>query len=182
MMRKYLFLVVTSICLLTISCNSPAPQRYFDVAVLSANMISDFGGRLEYELDNPSATLLEGTKDQTRPMKRSEIIEEKIKIIEEHLEDIKDLKETSDSHYILQASIALHEYMIPVYKTEYVQLAKLYDSGAPIQDIRSYQQSIWGKYGTRFSQLFDALTDAGKKYATKHDLKVNWDVKTSPTL
>jgi hypothetical protein len=72
--------------------------------------------------------------------------------------------------------------MIPVYKTEYVQLAKMYDTGSPIEEIRSYQRSIWGKYGNRFSQLFDELTNAGKKYATKHEIKVNWDVKTSPDL
>lgn len=181
MIRKY-FLVAICISLLTSSCNSPKPERYFDVAVLSANMISDFGGRLEYEFENPSVTLVEGTKDQTRPMKRSEIIEGKIKIIEEHLEDIKDLKETYDSREILKASIALHEYMLPVYKTELVQLAKLYDTGAPIDEIRKYQWSIWGKYGTRYGQLFDALTNAGKKYAAKHDIKVNWDIKTSPDL
>src|SRR6185312_153369 len=97
MMSKYLFLAATCISLLTSSCNSPAPQRYFDVAVLSANMISDFGGRLEYEMEHPSVTLLEGTKDQTRPMKRSEIIDQKINIVEDHLKDIKDLKETDDS-------------------------------------------------------------------------------------
>ena len=145
-------------------------------------MISDFGGRLEYEMANPSVTLLEGTKDQTRPMKRSEIIEEKIKIVEDHLKDVKDLRETDDSRGILEASIALHEFVLPVFKTEYVQLAKLYDSGAAKEEIASYQQSIWDKYGNRFSQLFDALTDAGKKYATKHEIKVTWDVKTSPTL
>jgi hypothetical protein len=104
-MRKFLLPAVVCIYLLTISCNSPKPERYFDVAVLSANMLSDFGGRLEYELDNPSVTLVEGTKDQTRPMKRSEIIEEKIRIIEDHLKDIKDLRETADSRSILKASI-----------------------------------------------------------------------------
>ena len=182
MMKKYLFLAATCISLLTISCNAPDPQRYFDVAVLSANMISDFGGRLEYELANPSVTLVEGTKDQTRPMKRSEIMEQKIKFVEDHLKDIKDLKETDDSRDILKASISLHEYTIPIFKTEYVQLAKLYDDEAPKEEIATYQQAIWEKYGNRFGQLFDALTEAGKKYATKHDIKVNWDVKTSPTL
>jgi len=181
MMKKHLFLAATCISLLTISCN-PKPQRYFDVAVLSINMISDFGGRLEYEMENPSVTLVEGTKDQTRPMKRIEIIEEKIKIVEDHLKDVKDLKETDESRDILKASIALHEYVLPVFKTEYVQLARLYDSGAAKEEIISYQQSIWNKYGNRFSQLFEALTDAGKKYAAKHEIKVNWDVKTSPTL
>jgi hypothetical protein len=181
MMTKYLFLA-TAISSLLISSCSPKPERYFDVAVLNANMISDFGGRLEYELEHPSATLLEGTKDQTRPMKRSEIIEDKVKIVEEHLSDIKDLKETDDSRDILKASIALHEYVLPVFKAEYKQLAGLYDNGAPKEEIATYQQSIWDKYGNRFSQLFDALTSAGKKYATKHDIKVNWDVKTSPDL
>lgn len=181
MMSKYLFLAATCISLLIASCN-PKPQRYFDVAVLSANMISDFGGRLEYELEHPSVTLLEGTKDQTRPMKRSEIIEEKIKIVEDHLKDIKDLNETDDARDILKASIALHEYTLPVFRTEYVQLAKLYDTGAAQEDIAGYQKSIWDKYGNRFSQLFDALTDAGKKYATRHDIKVTWDVQTSPNL
>jgi hypothetical protein len=180
-MRKYLFLATVISSLLISSC-APKPERYFDLAVLSANMISDFGGRLEYEMEHPSVTLLEGTKDQTRPMKRSEIIENKIQYVEEHLNDIKGLKETDDSRDILKASISLHEYVLPVFKTEYKQLAGLYDNGASKEDIAAYQQSIWEKYGSRFSQLFDALTSAGKKYAGKHDIKVNWDVKTSPDL
>jgi hypothetical protein len=181
MMKKYVFLATAIICLLFSSC-SPKPEKYFDVAVLNANMVSDFGGRLEYELEHPSVTLVEGTKDQTRPMKRSEIIENKIQIVEEHFNEIKALKETDDSRDILKASIALHEYVLPVFKTEYRQLAGLYDNGAAKEEIATYQQSIWDKYGKRFSQLFEALTDAGKKYASKHDIKVNWDVKTSPDL
>jgi hypothetical protein len=68
----------------------------------------------------------------------------------------------------------LHEYVLPVYKTEYQQLAKLYDKGASKKEIQSLTQSIHDKYYPGFDELFNKLTTTAKAFAEKHNIKVNW--------
>ncbi len=81
----------------------------------------------------------------------------------------------------MQASIALHEFVLPVYRNEYQQLAKLYDDGAAKEKIEALASGIGTKYGPGVAVLFERLTAAGKAYASKHDIKVKWDVRTSPS-
>jgi hypothetical protein len=181
-MKKFIVFPVLIFCYsLFTSCNTATPENYFDIAVLNSNMIAGFANEgLQRELDNPTVKLVEGTKDQTIPMKRKEIIDSKIQFIEPNLEKIKQLKQTDDTKDMLQASLALYEYVLPVYKNEYQQLAELYDEGAPGDQIQSLEQSISNKYFPKFQELFNNLVIAGKTYAEKHDIKVNWDIHTSP--
>jgi hypothetical protein len=144
-------------------------------------MMHGFAGEgLQRELDYPSVKLVEGTTNQTEPMKRKEIIDNKIQYVETNLDKIKRLKETDDSKDLLQASRALHEYVLPVYKNEYRQLATLYDEKVSEGQTQSLAQSIRDKYYQGFGERFDKLTAAGKLYAEKHHIQVNWDIKTSP--
>ena len=185
-MKKYLLLLLLYYLLiyyflLFTSCNTRTPENYFDVAVLNCNMMHGFADDgMQRELESPTVKLVEGTKDQTAPMKRIEIVDAKIKFVETNLQKIKQLKPTDDTKDMLQASLALHAYVLPVYKTEYRQLAGLYDAGAPAGEIESLQQSIDEKYYPGFVELSDKLTAAAKPYAEKHHIQVNWDVHTSP--
>jgi hypothetical protein len=113
-------------------------------------------------------------------MKRKEIIDDKIQMLEAIREKLKSLKETGDTRDILRTSSALYDYVLPVYKNEYMELARLYDENAPKESIDAFTQSISDKYYTGYEQLFQKLTLAGKSFAIKHDIKVNWDVQTSP--
>jgi hypothetical protein len=97
-----------------------------------------------------------------------------------NLEELEGLKETDDTKDILQAFLALHKYVLPVYKNEYQQLAKLYDENAPKESIQAYAKSMYDKYFSTFATLHDKLTAAGKVYAEKHKINVNWDIRTSP--
>jgi hypothetical protein len=181
-MKRFIAFPVLIFCYsLFTSCNTATPENYFDIAVLNSNMITGFANEgLQRELDNPTVKLVEGTKDQTAPMKRKEIIDDKIHFIEPNLEKIKQLKQTDDTKDMLQASLALYEYVLPVYKNEYQQLARLYDEGAPREQIQSLEQSISNKYFPKFQELFNNLVAVGKTYAEKHNIKVNWDIHTSP--
>ena len=114
-------------------------------------------------------------------MKRNEVVDNDIASLETNFEKVKKLKKTDDTGDILQASVALYEYVLPVYKTEYQQLGKLYDEGAPREQIDSLAQSIETKYGPGFAKLFDRLTAAGKPYAARHGIKVDWGVSTEPS-
>lgn len=162
-------------CCLFTACNTATPERYFDLAVLNCNMITNFSDDgLVRELESPSMKLAEGTKDQAAPMKRKEVIDTKIHFLEENLHKLKDLKETPDTKEMLQTSITLNEFVLPVLKTEYQQLAKLYDEGASKEATQSLALAIHNKYFPRFNELFTKLMGIGKSYAERHDIKVNW--------
>ena len=167
-------------CLLLVSCEMATPENCFDRVVLNCNIMHGFAGSgLRRQLESPSVKL--GANGQTVPMARKEVIDNAITSLETNFEKVKKLKETDDTRDILRASVALYEYVLPVYKTEYQQLAKLYDEGAPREQIDSFAQAIETKYGPGFAKRFDQLTAAGKPYAERHGIKVNWDVSTEPS-
>lgn len=173
MKKNTLFLLLS--CSVFFACNTATPENYFDEAVLNSNMLVGFANNgLSRELESPSVKLKEGTTDQTVPMPRKEVIGNKITYIESSFEKVKKLKETDDTKDIVQASVALYEYVLPVYKNEYLQLAKLYDDNASPETIQSFTQSIHDKHASKFEELYNKLIEDGKVYAAKHNIKVNW--------
>lgn len=176
-----LFLCAAFCCVLA-SCEDASPQTCFDRAVLNCNMISDCASKgLLRQLESPSVKLTDAKTGASAPMKRREVIDDKIAFIEQSLAKVRKLRQTDDTRDIVQASIALHEYVLPVYRNEYQQLAKLFDDGAAKAEINALASAISTKYGPGVAALFDRLTTAGKAYAARHDIKVRWDVRTSPS-
>ena len=169
-------------CCLFASCDNATPHDYFDRAVLNSNFIQGFAGKgLQSQLDSPSVKLTDAKTGASAPMKRKEVVDDKIASIEQSLAKVKKLKETEDTKDIVQASIALHEYVLPLYRNEYQQLAKLYDDGAAKAQIEALASAIATKYRAGYEALSDRLTAAGKPYAARHDIKVVWDIQTSPS-
>ena len=123
MKKNTLFLLAINLAILLLTaCNMALPENYFDQAVLNCNMMMGFAGEgLERQLEQPTVKLVEGSKDQTAPMKRKEVIEDKINFLDRAYATIKNLKETGDTKDMLHASVALYDYVLPVYKTEYLQ-------------------------------------------------------------
>jgi hypothetical protein len=180
-MKTITILPLCSFCFYIFPSCSTTPENYFDIAVLNCNMMHGFASNgLQRELESPSVKLVEGTTDQTAPMKRKEIIDSKIEFITSAMEKVKSLKATEETKNMLQASVALYEYVLPVYKNEYQQLAKLYDDGAPDDQLQAMEKTIEEKYYPNFEVLFNQLTTEAKPYAAKNNINVNWDVKTSP--
>lgn len=168
-------LLFYSCCLILISCGTVPPEKYFSIAVLNTNLLFGFANNGMYrQLESPSLKL--GEDHGTVVMKRSEIINEKIKSIEESYEKVKDLKVTEETEEIIKASIALYEYVLPVYKNEYTQLAESLDKGIPEDKIQSESRAIHDKYYSGFTELNNNLISAGKLYAEKNNIKVNWGV------
>lgn len=147
-------------CLLFINCNPVTPEKYFIISVLNTNMLSGFATN--------------GMLRQMGPPSAGEEINSKIKFLEENYEKVRDLKETDDTKDMIKASLALYEYVLPVYKTEYVQLAGLVDKGAPEDQIESFDKSVQEKYYSQYKVLYDKLITIGKAYAAKNNIKVNW--------
>lgn len=169
-------------CLLS-SCNMATPQNYFDRAVLNCNLMHGFAGRgMQRELANPSVKLADAKTGATVALKRKEIVDGKAHALETNFEKIKQLKETDDTREVVRASLALYAYVLPVYKTEYQELARLYDEGAAREQIEAKEQFITAKYAAGFQTLSDQLTSVAKPYAARHNIKVKWDVATSPSF
>ncbi|MBL8006886.1 MAG: hypothetical protein JNJ56_05100 [Ignavibacteria bacterium] len=174
-MKKIIPPVITVIYFIMITgCSSVTPEKYFDIAVLNTNLLSGFAGNGMYrQLESPSVKL--GDNNETVPMKRSEIINSKIKFLEENYEKLKGLKETEDTKEMIQASAALYEYVLPVYKKDYSNLAGLFDNGAPDEQVRKESQVINDKYFSTYDELYKKLISIGKVYAERHSIKVNWN-------
>lgn len=180
-MKRLIVPISLLCCVLFSSCRKATPQDTFNTAVLNANLLHGFAGRgLQMQLEQPSIKLTGQNMDQQVPMKRAEVIDGKIQAAEEALGKIRKLPVDADSGVMIGASVALHEFVLPVYRNEYAKLAKLYDSGAPPDEIRALEQDIATKYQAKFAELHEALTAAGKAYAAKHGIQVQWHVRTSP--
>ena len=156
-----------------VNCSKTTPEQYFGIAVLNTNLITGFAGSgMSRQLESPSVKT--GENNQTVAMKRNEVMKDKINSISENFEKVKDLKETEDTKEMIGASLALYEFVLPVYKTDYSELAKLYDDGASKEVTESKTKEIYDKYFSRYNELYDNLIRIGKVYAEKNNIKVHW--------
>lgn len=172
-MKKYILTALVFCSILFTACNTATPEKYFDVAVLNSNMLSGFAseGQLR-QLESPSAKM--DDKGQVVAEKRVEELNTKIQFLEKNYKEVKDLKETDDAKDMLQHSVALYDYVLPVYKNEYTQLATAYDKGAAKEEVQHLALAIHEKYAAKYEVLYNNLIAAGKLYAAKHNIKVNW--------
>mgnify|MGYP003621183780 CR=1 FL=1 len=136
-----LYLLLSGSTLILNSCSTP-PEKYFGTAVLNTNLLIGFAGDgFSRQLESPSA-MLSGDNGEISEMKRSEVVSSKIKQTEENLDKVESLRETDDTKDMINASLALYKYVLPVYKNEYVELAELYDNGASKEQIQQKTKSI----------------------------------------
>lgn len=163
------------VCAVFSACSNPPPDKYFQIAVLNTNLLVGFAddGHLR-ELESTSVKLSEDNIEIA--MKRSEIVDFKITSIEETFEKLKELKSTDDpvTDDMLKASKELYDFVIPVYKNEYKELAELYDNSAGSEQTEAYSKSIHEKYFPEYKQLYDNLIRTGKLFADRNNIKVNW--------
>jgi hypothetical protein len=179
MKRNITALLIT--CITLFSCTSATPEEYFGQAVLNCNYLFGFAGSgMERELSSPSEKLIDEKTLATAPMKRAEVVKARMERVEEHFAKVKKLSSTDETKDMLTASIALYDFVLPVYKNEYTQLAVLYDNGASVDKIEALEKTIREKYEEKFVQLYDKVWDAGKIYAVKHGMKVK-EVNPSPS-
>lgn len=177
-MKNPLIPLIVVSCLVS-SC-SERPDQVFAQAVLNLNMIHGFAGRaMEEELKHPSVKLAANGKD-TVTMTRKEVVEDKLRFVEQAHAKVKKIRGTEDSRTMLQASLAVYEYVLPVLRSEYQELAALYDGGADQAKIEALSRSIHERHFRAFQEKMDAVVAAAKPYADRHGIKVDWGVSTSP--
>ncbi len=174
-----LFLIL-SFTLILSSCGNPPPDQLFARVVLNCNLLFGFAGSgMQRELASPSVKLTDERTGATAPMTRAEVIKTKLATVEENYGKVKALSSNEETKEMLSAAITLYEFVIPVYKNEYSQLATLYDEGAPPDKIAALEKTIQEKYGAKFQELYSAVGATGKAYAAKHNIPVR-EVNPAP--
>ena len=178
-MKKTIALLLTACCLLA-GC-SHSPQEYFEQAALNCNLMYGFAGSYELKRDlaTPQEKLVDEKTMKMAPMKRAEVVKDKLTIVEENFAKVKELSATDDNKEMLTASTELYEFVLPVYKNEYTQLAALYDENAPADKIDAAAKNITDKYAAKFEELYNAVIKTGTAYAEKHGIPVR-QVNPSP--
>jgi len=158
------------------SCAEPA-DKFFATAILNTNTINDFAtptlaGHINAETKEfPDIPSSKKNGDEAGKM-----VENKILYMEKSLNDIKALSANSDDRKVIkEKSIALYEFVIPVYKNEYTNYAKLCDSKADETQKEALAQSIEQKYGPTFEKMYTDLMETGKTFATENNLNVDWN-------
>lgn len=169
-MKKLVF-VFASIILLA-SC-SHTPREYFDQAALNCNLLYGFAG---YEIKRDLVSVQERLADEKtmkmEPVTRASVVKEKLARVEENYEKVKNLGSNDEAAEMLKASAALYEFVIPVYKNEYAQLAALYDENAPAEKIAAAEKNITDKYAAKFEELYNNVIKTGTAYAEKNGIEV----------
>ncbi|WP_316820531.1 hypothetical protein [Pedobacter gandavensis] len=159
------------------SCNlNTSPDQFFGVAVLNTNTITDFGtDRLAQHIQAETKEFADRPESKKNGDEATTFVNNKVLYMEKVLKDIKELPENEDTKEIKDLSLSIYEYVIPVYKNEYTNYAKLCDSKGPEDQKQKIILDIEKKYVPKFEDKFALLLEKGKAYAEKHDLNVKWD-------
>lgn len=166
---------VTLVALLQ-SC-SETPDRFFGVAILNTNTISDFGTPvLAKHINDETIEFADIPSSKKKGDEAQKNLENRILYMEKSLNDIKALSGSGQERKdIKEQSIALYEFVIPVYKNEYTAYAKLCDTKASQEEKDQIIKSIEQKYNAGFEKRYAALLTSGKAFASDNNLNVNWD-------
>jgi uncharacterized protein YcfL len=168
------------VCFLLAGCSSKTPRQYFEQASLNCNLLYGFAGyELKRDLSMPQEKLVDEKTMKMAPVTRTETVKEKLVRVEENYEKVKALGSSDDSKEMINASLALYEFVLPVYKKEYVELAALYDGNAEAGKIEAATKNITDKYAAKFEELYNNVVKSGTSYAEKHGIEVR-TVNPSP--
>ena len=179
---KKIIAPLLAICWLLVSCNTATPREYFERAALNCNALYGLADyEIKRDLSMPNEKLVDEKTMKTEPMKRAEVVKDKLARVEEYYQNVKNLGSNPDADAMLKASITLYEFVIPVYKNEYTQLAKLYDENAPTEKIEALTKEINSKYAAKFEELYNNVITTGTSYAEKNGIEVR-QVNPSPKL
>lgn len=176
-----LFTAKLSIALLIVlsvflqSCSETA-DKFFGVAVLNTNTITDFGTPiLAKHINDETIEFPDIPSSKKKGDEAIKHIQNNILYMEKTLKDIKALSANDESRKVIkEQSIALYELVIPVYKNEYTAYAKLCDDKAPQAQKDEIIKSIEQKYNAAFEKQYAALLSNGKTFAKDNNLNVDW--------
>ncbi|AMR31658.1 hypothetical protein A0256_09595 [Mucilaginibacter sp. PAMC 26640] len=173
---KFSLALLLTCSLLMQSCSEPA-DKFFDVAVLNTNTIVDFGTpKLAKHINDETTEFPDIPSSKKKGDEASIYVKNNILFMEKALKDIKALTANDDHRKaIKEQSVALYEFVIPVYQNEYTAYAKLCDAKASQAQKDEIIRSIEEKYSAQFEKHYAALLSKGKAFAKDNNLNVTWN-------
>lgn len=168
------FLIIFSVSMQ--SCSEPADQ-FFATAVLNTNSINDFATPiLAKHINDETTEFPDIPSSKKNGDEAGKMVQNNILYMEKSLKDIKALNANSDDRKAIKdKSIALYEFVIPVYKNEYIKYAQLCDTKADQTKKDELSNAIEQKYGAQFEKKYAELLETGKIFAKKNNLNVDFN-------
>lgn len=176
-MKTKLFLFATIVVLFT-SCNFDGASSYFGKTALNTNLLSGFGSEdFKHLIGSKEANQLVIYDAEYNWVLQDKIVPSletsTIPSIEKAIEDVKSLKETSDTKEMIERSLALYNYALEKHKNEYIEFGKLVDSGASKIDIELTMLNFDQQYLEEFWELHTSLMDVAIPYAEANGIEVS---------
>lgn len=175
-LTRYCALALLVILSLSIqSCAEPA-DKFFATAILNTNTITDFATpTLAKHINDETTEFPDIPSSKKNGDEAVKMVQNNILYMEKSLNDIKALNANSDDRKaIKEKSLALYEFVIPIYKKEYINYAKLCDGKADQAKKDDLELLIEQKYGAKFEMMYTDLVNIGKAFAEKNNLNVDW--------
>ncbi|KEQ30824.1 hypothetical protein N180_18590 [Pedobacter antarcticus 4BY] len=177
--KSYLKLPIFSLlmlCVLLLNSCAETPDKFFGVAVLNTNIVTDFATpRLAKHISDTTTEYPDIPSSKKNGDEAVSYLGNKILYMEKVVKDIKGLTENSSTKEIIKESLDLYAYVLPVYKNEYMAYAKLCDAKGSKEEKEAMSRKIEDKYAETFETKYISLMEKGKAYADKHNLNVKWD-------
>ena len=177
-MKTKLTLII-SLFLLLQSCNFHKPNDYFGRTTFNVNGLS-LVGRTHFEemiLGKELFSLYAFIDGKGQKTDNCELYVKTVIIpsLEDTIKKIKELKPTSDTKEMIEASIDLFNFILEKYNTDYIKIAKLIDANSDKKIIEEaivkFEEDNFPIIGTKVDRLFKI----SKPYAKKHNLNVIWE-------
>lgn len=169
-------LYTLSFCLLFLSACSESPEKFFDITILNTNVLNDFASpTLARHINDETKEFPDIPSSKKNGTEAATTVQNKILYLEQSLAKIKALSPSGDEEKAIQNQAAkVYEMVLPVYKNEYINYAKLCDAKGSEEDKKAAAIQIEEKYAAAFEKAYADLLEKGKAYASKHNIQVNW--------
>ena len=178
-MKKISLLFIS--CVLLFSCK-PSADEYFGQAALNCNTFARFGS---YEIKEFLAGPPQKYNADKKAMESSSFQEyfkdRCLNNAVENYDKVKSLPITDETRSMITASLALYEFCVSKYQTDYMQIAKMKDDNRPQPEIDAALQKFDDTNLQEFAKKYDGAWSEGIVYAKAHGIEVK-TVNTSPQL
>ena len=142
-----------------------------ELVTTNLKMVEGFAGdKLSAAMANLPASSKTGNGEQYT---RESFIQEKIAASKQMLADLRCIRTTPESYDIISSAIAMQEFVIAVYETDYLHLAKMYDSGMPADQILLFDKAIRNLHSSMFALHYENLLRGEKLFAARSNIKVD---------
>lgn len=174
--KTIIFTLFISVIAVLSSCNTPSADQFFQRTVLNTNILHDFAQEsFTRTLTSTMVTHQGAPAGQEQENQAQQIVEAKIAYVEQTISRIEGMTPPDDDAGAIKGkSLALYHYVLPVYKKEYMDIAKRCDDKEDMESIEQLAFDVEEKYGEGFENLYVEVLELGKAYAEKHNLNVKF--------